>query len=85
MFAGGGDDRRRNIGFQPVCPADILPAVGGVIGVQLRWAHRLEAYVPTKYAGRMPAVPTGKMPVLPAGFFDELAASFDPVVGGIAG
>ena len=36
----------RNIGFQPVRPTDILPAARRISGVQLRWAHRPEAYVP---------------------------------------
>lgn len=56
--------------------------------------HRLEACVPQKGAGKMPAGPTGKMPVprqksavlrRAAGFFDELAAGFDPIVVRIAG
>jgi len=36
--------------LQSVCPADILPAaeVWKFSGVQLRWAHRPQAYVPDR-------------------------------------
>jgi hypothetical protein len=45
---------RRNIDLQSVCPVDLQPAEPGPVrvnglnksGVQLRWAHRPQAYVP---------------------------------------
>src|SRR5438067_3305494 len=46
-----------NIGLWPVCPADMLSAAGdsrrgllGYSGLQTRWAHRLQVYVPTNAA-----------------------------------
>jgi predicted secreted hydrolase len=40
-------NKRRNMGFQPVGPADMLSAVWGIIGLQARWPHRSQTYVPS--------------------------------------
>jgi len=42
-----------NIGRLPVCPADMLSVAAlEASGVQLRWAHRLEVYVPPEAANK---------------------------------
>src|SRR5438094_8252368 len=39
----------RNTGRWLVRPAGVLPAGPEISGVQLRWAHRLEVYVPKRH------------------------------------
>ena len=41
-----------NIGLWPVCPAEMFSAAFPISGLQTRWAHRLEVYVPLTRAYR---------------------------------